>query len=82
MSKLSKSSRWRGEKVWIEEASRLDVDVFEKGRYTAKKKLFALRRVHGDIEKKYLTLDEKLEKAIDSKIKVLYCSTKKSTSFN
>ncbi|GFT80844.1 uncharacterized protein TNCV_2714741 [Trichonephila clavipes] len=29
-----------------------------------------------------LALDEKLEKAIYSKTKVLYCSTKKSTSFN
>ncbi|GFU33660.1 uncharacterized protein TNCV_2830351 [Trichonephila clavipes] len=33
-------------------------------------------------EEKPLTLDEKLEKAIYSKTKVLYCSTKKSTSFN
>ncbi|GFS69405.1 uncharacterized protein TNCV_4012021 [Trichonephila clavipes] len=34
------------------------------------------------LKEKPLTLDEKLEKAINSKIKVLYCSTKKFTSFN
>ncbi|GFS89091.1 uncharacterized protein TNCV_1258471 [Trichonephila clavipes] len=34
------------------------------------------------LKEKPLTLDEKLEKAIYSKTKVLYCSTKKSTSFN
>ncbi|GFY10140.1 hypothetical protein TNCV_360071 [Trichonephila clavipes] len=42
-----------------------------------------LRREYGDFERKTSdTLDEKLEKAIDSKTKVLYCSTKESTSFN
>ncbi|GFW66483.1 uncharacterized protein TNCV_3310021 [Trichonephila clavipes] len=34
------------------------------------------------LKEKPLTLDEKLEKAIYSKAKVLYSSTKKSTSFN
>ncbi|GFX27899.1 uncharacterized protein TNCV_3083221 [Trichonephila clavipes] len=34
------------------------------------------------LKEKPLTLDGKLEKAIYSKTKVLYCSTKKSTSFN
>ncbi|GFW28787.1 uncharacterized protein TNCV_201111 [Trichonephila clavipes] len=34
------------------------------------------------LKEKPLTLNEKLEKAIDSKTKVLYCSTKKSISFN
>ncbi|GFU66555.1 uncharacterized protein TNCV_4357111 [Trichonephila clavipes] len=34
------------------------------------------------LKEKPLTLDEKLEKAIYSKTKVLYCSAKKSTSFN
>ncbi|GFS80610.1 uncharacterized protein TNCV_3870311 [Trichonephila clavipes] len=34
------------------------------------------------LKEKPLTLNEKLEKAIYSKTKVLYCSTKKSTSFN
>ncbi|GFW18763.1 hypothetical protein TNCV_1370171 [Trichonephila clavipes] len=34
------------------------------------------------LKEKPLTLDEKLEKAIYSKTKVLYCSTKKSTSLN
>ncbi|GFU87795.1 uncharacterized protein TNCV_801391 [Trichonephila clavipes] len=34
------------------------------------------------LKEKPLTFDEKLEKAIYSKTKVLYCSTKKSTSFN
>ncbi|GFV23066.1 uncharacterized protein TNCV_5101621 [Trichonephila clavipes] len=34
------------------------------------------------LKEKRPTLDEKLENAIDSKAKVLYCSTKKSTSFN
>ncbi|GFT53264.1 uncharacterized protein TNCV_4233581 [Trichonephila clavipes] len=34
------------------------------------------------LKEKPLALDEKLEKAIYSKTKVLYCSTKKSTSFN
>ncbi|GFY05123.1 uncharacterized protein TNCV_3269951 [Trichonephila clavipes] len=34
------------------------------------------------LKEKPLTLDEKLVKAIYSKTKVLYCSTKKSTSFN
>ncbi|GFT15035.1 uncharacterized protein TNCV_4316171 [Trichonephila clavipes] len=34
------------------------------------------------LKEKPLTLDEKLEKAIYSKTKVLYCATKKSTSFN
>ncbi|GFU89361.1 uncharacterized protein TNCV_1783431 [Trichonephila clavipes] len=33
------------------------------------------------LKEKPLTLDEKLEKAIYSKTKVLYCSIKKSTSF-
>ncbi|GFW89132.1 uncharacterized protein TNCV_2685661 [Trichonephila clavipes] len=34
------------------------------------------------LKEKSLTLDEKLKKAIYSKTKVLYCSTKKSTCFN
>ncbi|GFW24796.1 uncharacterized protein TNCV_1960631 [Trichonephila clavipes] len=34
------------------------------------------------LKEKPLRMDEKLEKAIYSKTKVLYCSTKKSTSFN
>ncbi|GFX28100.1 uncharacterized protein TNCV_424271 [Trichonephila clavipes] len=34
------------------------------------------------LKEKPLTLDEKLEKAIYSKTKVLYCTTKKRTSFN
>ncbi|GFW77924.1 uncharacterized protein TNCV_3911341 [Trichonephila clavipes] len=34
------------------------------------------------LQEKPLTFDEKLEKAIYPKTKVLYCSTKKSTSFN
>ncbi|GFV93995.1 hypothetical protein TNCV_3573481 [Trichonephila clavipes] len=34
------------------------------------------------LKEKPLTLDEKLEKASYSKTKVLYCSTKQSTSFN
>ncbi|GFT59229.1 transposable element Tcb1 transposase [Trichonephila clavipes] len=36
----------------------------------------------GILNEKPLTLDEKLEKVIYSKAKVLYCSTKKSTSSN
>ncbi|GFX18256.1 uncharacterized protein TNCV_4305571 [Trichonephila clavipes] len=34
------------------------------------------------LKPKPLTLDEKLEKAIYSKTKILYCSTKKNNSFN
>ncbi|GFX63801.1 uncharacterized protein TNCV_5032721 [Trichonephila clavipes] len=45
--------------------------------------LFVLRREHEDFKRKTSDLlDEKLEKAIYSKTKVLYCSTKKNNSFN
>ncbi|GFT13643.1 uncharacterized protein TNCV_3831141 [Trichonephila clavipes] len=40
------------------------------------------RREHGGLKENILTLDRKSEKAIYSKTKVLYCSMKKSISFN
>ncbi|GFY24560.1 uncharacterized protein TNCV_1016061 [Trichonephila clavipes] len=77
-------SRLTSKNCLVSQAKMRDKDKAFLRRRGINIQLFALRRrEHGDFERKIFDVGrKKLEKAIYSKTKVLYCSTKKSTTFN
>ncbi|GFV54204.1 uncharacterized protein TNCV_1496811 [Trichonephila clavipes] len=68
--------------VWLDNPKRTGTRLFCEEEESISNSSHSEEESIEILEEKPLTLDEKLEKAIYSKIKVLYCSTKKSTSFN
>ncbi|GFT71633.1 BED-type domain-containing protein [Trichonephila clavipes] len=75
-------SRLPGKNCLVRQAQMIGTRLFCEEEESISKSSHSEEESIEILKEKPLTLEEKLEKAIYSKTKVLYCSTKKSTSFN
>ncbi|GFW56639.1 uncharacterized protein TNCV_1863491 [Trichonephila clavipes] len=76
------TSRLPGKTCLVRQAQMIGTRLFCEEEESISNSSHSEEESMGILKEKPLTLDEKLKKAIYSKTKILYCSTKKSTSFN